>query len=144
MLLGLLLFTLLVLQLVVDRLFYQPNLDFDASHACVKLLISAGVDINAEGRAGKTPLHYLLWLVSLAFGYEIKDSSVSNLVEKLIQNGADPKLASRSEETPLHVACGIGYHQTVMTLLKHGASVHSLKKSWITPLYKCCSQGKLL
>ena len=92
----------------------------------------------------RTPLRYLLGRITPAtLTDELEDGSVSSLVEILIQNGADPNIAPKAGDTPLHVACRIGYHQTVMTLLKHGASVQSLKKSWITPLHDCCSQGKL-
>ena len=92
----------------------------------------------------RTPLRYLLGRITPStLTDELEDVSVSSLVEILIQNGADPNMAPKAGDAPLHVACCIGYHQTVMTLLKHGASVQSMKKLWITPLHDCCSRGKL-
>ena len=71
----------------------------------------------------------------------VTDRSVACMVGILLRNGADPTIASKSKSTPLHVACLLGYPETVSTLIDHGASVHVTDNSGVTVLHSCCTDG---
>ncbi|KAJ5715120.1 uncharacterized protein N7483_012301 [Penicillium malachiteum] len=64
---------------------------YDCKHLaeCVKLLLEAGVDVNAQAPGGSTALHYAIeWSVEL--------------IKPLLEAGADPTAEDDAGETPLH------------------------------------------
>ena len=71
-------------------------------------LISHGLDINAKGKHGKTPLHY-------AAGKSL------DMVEFLISHGADINATTRQKETVLSFAQFYHKNDIVKILISHGA-----------------------
>jgi len=80
-----------------------------------KILIEAGADVtrkrggNGQPRAGWTALHYV---ASLGF---------ADLVEPLIEHGADPAVRDDEGHTPLQVAVQADQHEVVTRLTRKGA-----------------------
>ena len=88
----------------------------DMEAACS--LIQRGVDINKDGGAGWTPLHYALILNG--------DISVAKL---FIRAGADVNVATAAVGwTPLHLAAALNEPSIVKILLDAGAHVNALSR----------------
>ncbi|KAJ5701489.1 hypothetical protein N7488_009037 [Penicillium malachiteum] len=63
--------------------------EFERPAECVKLLLEAGVDLNAQAPNGLTALHYAIeWSVEL--------------INPLLEAGADPTAEDNEGDTPLH------------------------------------------
>lgn len=77
------------------------------------LLGNTRTDVNARDDNGATALH------SVRYGI----STSSEVVEKLIQRGADISARNRLGQTPLHLACLGGDAPSIDTLVVHGAAV---------------------
>jgi ankyrin repeat protein len=76
----------------------------------VKILISGGADVNVKDRRrGATPLHLVVFRGN------------KELVELLIQNGADVNAIGDQGETPLGLAKQLEHSEIVELLQKHGA-----------------------
>ena len=84
------------------------------------LLREFGVQLNHVGEWGNTPLYFLLRWHDLA-----NDDKVARGVDWLLDNGADPNVASgKEQENSLHVASRRGQPIGVIEkLLAHGANV---------------------
>ncbi|KAM9310600.1 B-cell lymphoma 3 protein homolog isoform 2-T2 [Pholidichthys leucotaenia] len=75
-----------------------------------QMLLDAGADINAmDIKSGQTPLMHAV------------ESSNTDMVHFLIENGCDVNTQSYSGNTALHSACGRGQVDIVRLLLKSGA-----------------------
>jgi len=89
-----------------------------------RLAIDCGVDPNVrEDDKGATPLH-----VAAEYGY-------SEIVEVLLEHGADPNIRDKYGETPLHVAAAFGNSKVVEVLLEHGADPNARDDYGATPLH---------
>ncbi|XP_020656928.2 ankyrin repeat domain-containing protein 22 [Pogona vitticeps] len=58
----------------------------------IKMLLRAGVDVNATDNSGRTALHYAC---------EMKNQ---NIIPLLVEAGANPSIRDKEEETPLDIA----------------------------------------
>ena len=88
----------------------------------LELLLSYGVQLNAKGEWGNTPLYFLLLYWDVA-----QMPSVRQGLLWLLDHGADPNvLCSRERENSLHVAVRRGQHTDIVRLLLvRGADVHA-------------------
>ena len=103
----------------------------------VQLLLDAGADPNIVDDLGVTPLHIAVVELlhqkgaikdpnkGFAYGQTALHASVGayhkDVVELLLDHGADPNIANAHEETPLHCAAFWGNTDVVKLLLKRGA-----------------------
>ncbi|KAE8164757.1 hypothetical protein BDV40DRAFT_310450 [Aspergillus tamarii] len=84
----------------------------------VNAILSKNPDIEARDDSGWTPLmHAIAWTPR---GYE-NPSEQEDVVEMLIQHGADVNARSLNGETPLSIARDIGHENIVSMLLGRGA-----------------------
>jgi ankyrin repeat protein len=89
-----------------------------------RLVVGCGVDPNVrEDEIGATPLH-----VAATYGY-------SEIVEFLLNHGADPNIREKYGCTPLHYATWFGNSKVVKVLLNHGADPNIRDKQGATPLH---------
>ena len=82
-----------------------------------------GVAVDAiDPDRGATPL---MWAVS---------SGRAEVVQRLIDRGADVNIAGRDGGTALHGAAFLGHEATVEVLIRNGANLHVVNKDGSTPL----------
>ena len=87
------------------------------STVAISALIHYGANVNSMDNEGDT---LLITVCSLR--------SQANTAHLLLASGADPRLASRSRETPLHVAAESESVLTSSLLLAHGAPIHATNR----------------
>jgi tankyrase len=98
----------------------------------VKKLVTTH-NVNAKDTAGRksSPLHF-------AAGFGRKD-----VVEYLLQFGANVHARDDGGLIPLHNACSFGHAEVVQLLLKHGADANSRDNWNYTPLHEAAIKGKI-
>lgn len=117
-----------------------------------KLLISYGVDVNANNLSGRTPLFGVgnieVARILMSKGAKVNISSAfgetplhcasargqKEVVDLLIRKGADVNKKSDLKNTPLHFAAKNGNTQIVKILLSNGAKPNIRNKLGMTPL----------
>ncbi|ERE80359.1 tankyrase-2-like protein [Cricetulus griseus] len=89
--------------------------------------------VNSRDTAGRksTPLHF-------AAGFGRKD-----VVEYLLQNGANVQARDDGGLIPLHNACSFGHAEVVNLLLQHGADPNARDNWNYTPLHEAAIKGKI-
>lgn len=96
-----------------------------------RLLTQFNVSCHADSGRKSTPLH-------LAAGY-----NRVNLVELLLNRGADVHAKDKGGLVPLHNACSFGHVEVVKLLLKAGARVNEEDLWKFTPLHEAISKGRM-
>ncbi|KAM3913542.1 poly [ADP-ribose] polymerase tankyrase-2 isoform 3-T3 [Leptodactylus fuscus] len=98
----------------------------------VRKLVTAD-NVNSRDTAGRksTPLHF-------AAGFGRKD-----VVEYLLQSGANVHARDDGGLIPLHNACSFGHAEVVNLLLRHGADPNARDNWNYTPLHEAAIKGKI-
>jgi len=96
----------------------------------VKALIEVcGANPNATNKFDMTPLHHAA----------VEGSS--EVIETLINAGADANSADNSKRLPLHWTCANGFFEASRILVENGKSkVQALDKDGFSPLHRCCQE----
>lgn len=101
----------------------------------VEELVKSGVDVNARGTQGATPL---FWAMANYKGFK-----------KLLELGADPNIVYGDGNTVIHMAVKMKDSRFIEALLEHGANPNlkvGSRGKWKslenTPLFDALSQGK--
>ncbi|XP_023933463.1 ankyrin repeat, SAM and basic leucine zipper domain-containing protein 1 [Lingula anatina] len=94
-----------------------------------RLLTAGQCDINVQGFAGMTPLHWAA------------DHGHTQCVQLLLQHGADTMIQDWGGSSPLHWAAGNGRTQCVQLLLEHGADASIEDWEERTPLHLAAEHG---
>ena len=90
-------------------------------HACLRLLLRAGADVNARGNNGATPLH------------SASGNGRVHAAKILIAAGANLEARTKIGSTPLRSAIAYGQREVALTLLRAGAAVTALRAAAIKP-----------
>eukprot|EP00471_Norrisiella_sphaerica_P010610 CAMPEP_0184499242 /NCGR_PEP_ID=MMETSP0113_2-20130426/40937_1 /TAXON_ID=91329 /ORGANISM="Norrisiella sphaerica, Strain BC52" /LENGTH=438 /DNA_ID=CAMNT_0026887077 /DNA_START=1 /DNA_END=1317 /DNA_ORIENTATION=- len=88
---------------------------------CVKVLIEAGVDINAKGYLGATAIS------------RAARNGDPKMLTMLLEAGGNPDIPNIKRQYPLHFAAFKKHRAAVDVLLKHGTSTLSLDRKGRTP-----------
>jgi len=96
----------------------------------MELLLTSGVDKNERDAEGNSAL---MWVVS-------SDGS-DDLMDALVDHGANVNLQNYSGETALFVACARGLEDKVEYLLENGADVNIANLDGATPLHAAAGFG---
>jgi cytohesin len=97
--------------------------DRESVKKCFDLLLAAGCDINAINSEHRTALHYSI----SRSAHTSEDISLHNLLSfLLLENGANPSIADKHGDTPLHL---LQIHtksaQVLEALLRNGADLYA-------------------
>ncbi len=96
----------------------------------VKSLIDLKIDINNQNIPAKaTPI-----LIASYIGN-------TDIVQLLLENGANVNLVDDENDTPLHCACLHGHFTIAQSLLEHGTNVNVVGGDGDTPLHYACAKG---
>ena len=93
----------------------------------VRSLLKCGVDVDARGIVGTSPLHR-----ASIEGYR-------DIVQCLLDHGADPNLQDDDCWTPLTYAAYAGHSEIVRMLLEHNANIDTSDEDGLTPLHSLIS-----
>ncbi|XP_030077016.1 ankyrin repeat and SOCS box protein 16 [Microcaecilia unicolor] len=96
----------------------------------VNLYLCNGANFSLRNREGETALN----TACASADDPQKASKYYLVVKKLVDGGADVRMAGRKDHTPLHNACGNCHHQIVDLLLQHGAEVNAVNCAGYAPL----------
>ncbi|KAJ5608079.1 hypothetical protein N7537_004698 [Penicillium hordei] len=127
----------------------------------VKLLLEKGAKIHNGSDGSKTPLycaclngHYQVAQMLLQWEPELmatreewiplfaaSKGGFLDIVQLLIQKGADVGASDTFRETPLYIACENGHIEVVRLLLDKGADVHHRNQFGWTPVNTACDEG---
>jgi len=88
----------------------------------IKLLLEVNADVAVRGECGKTALHGVLESTSRQSS-DSGDASVLDMVQLLLDRGANVNAVSADGETPFYVACSKGLTPVVDKMLECGAKL---------------------
>ena len=91
----------------------------------MSLSLFLGAEINAQDCYGRSPLH------------EACSLDYVDMVEFLIQNGANIDIETFQKQKPIHFVAKNDSCQCLTKLLAYGADINSLDKKNRTPLQVC-------
>jgi ankyrin repeat protein len=110
------------------------------------ILIDLGADVTKLGKnygVGSAPLHLAMkFQVTKVPQIEMRRYR-RQVVEKLLDHGADPNQPNSEGDAPLHLAAGEGYADIVNLLLDRGAGVNIPDEDGATPLFFAMLKGDL-
>jgi ankyrin repeat protein len=89
----------------------------------VKQHLASGVNVNAKGSVGWTPLH------------KAAKEGHKEVAELLITKGADVNAKDNNGETPLHLAASEGHKEIAELLIEKGADLNAKNVVGMTPLH---------
>lgn len=92
---------------------------------CVRLLVAHGANINAQNKDGHSALHRACEL-----------NASSEVIEYLLDNGADIELMSVSGKTPLYLSVENRNLLPIKTLISRGADIETRDVHGITPFMR--------
>ena len=110
----------------VDEFGFTPlhlvinNVPWSKGKSIAKFLIENGADVNATGQNGVSPLQMALNHGAISQLMASLDSDNLEVIQMLIDAGANVNHKDKFDNTPLHVACKQGYVQAFEMLAKHG------------------------
>lgn len=96
----------------------------------VEVLLSYGVDIEAQCDLGKRAIHYAA-------------KGRTAVLHALLKHGATVNCADNELFTPLHWACGQGDVDCVRALLDSGANIEAKDRESATPLRRAAARGSI-
>jgi ankyrin repeat protein len=100
-----------------------------------RLLLERGVDVHVQSKNLNTALH------TAAFNGRL------DIVQVLIDHGANPNVGSQQGSTPLHLVSAGKYnsqgHGIAQLLVEHGMDVNAQNKNKFTPLHFASFKGRL-
>lgn len=104
----------------------------------VKRAIEKGADINSTDHHDWTALH-----AAAGITYDEKNiAPAQEIVEYLVQNGADVNARGPKGVRPLHYAAGYGTLGIAKCLLENGADVNATNDEGMTPIMSAAALGK--
>jgi len=92
--------------------------------ALLKVLINAGLDLNAKGRRGNTLL------------YNLSEYSEFEFIKLVLDSGADVNLGNKNGNTPISVALARGDSEILQLLIDYGGEINTKNGMNVTPLYQ--------
>ena len=112
--------------------------------AVVELLLRHGADIDTVNAIGKTALQLVLSKAKLDNSWLAIKRSYAEVVKLLLDSGANPNVADRYGDTPLHQACSspILAPAIVEALLRHGTDIDTVNDNGETALQLVLSRLK--
>jgi ankyrin repeat protein len=99
------------------------------NHPIAKILVSRGANCRAKNRRGAQPIHYA------ADANRSDLTGQGEMIEYLVQAGANPNALDNSGVAPLHRAVRTRSEAAVNALLKCGANPGQQNKAGSTPLH---------
>lgn len=122
---------------VLGKNFNHKKVEHDSSTKVFKKredimldLIGLGVDVNAYDAVGNTVLmHFVAYLPE-----DDDQKTPVNIIDRIIESGADIQARNRVGETALHVAVRLGKKRAMRKLVTEGANVHARDIHGRTPL----------
>jgi len=87
------------------------------------------IKMNTISNDGGTPLYF-----ACQEGY-------IDILEQLVENGANINKENNDDRSPLYIACLQGHENVVKYLVEHGADINKENNDDRSPLYIACLQG---
>ena len=110
------------------------NMELEA----VQLLLDHNAYVNSHDNAGETPLSYTIWMRCFS---QREQGEAVDVVQRLLEHGADPNAVARSHSTPLHLASSQGWLEATRLLHKYGAKVDVKDAEDKTPFQIASEKG---
>lgn len=107
----------------------------------IQQLISKGYDVNST-KGGDTMIIRCINFYSKGMSNGEREQKIIEMLNTLIDNGADINKHDSQERTPLHLAISYGYRDVVGFLIKKGSIVNIKDGRNQTPLDHALSMGK--
>lgn len=101
----------------------------EEDHDIAEFLLDRGASTMTQDTAGNKPIHFAV------------KSRAQACLRRLLSAEADVNSVNHMDETPLFVACKLGYHGVSRTLLREGADPEKGNKFGTNPLDEALSNG---